>query len=112
MAIRARVRVELKKKYNDPMRNFRDMLQEFRRRVNNSGIMHDVKDHEFFESKSEKKRKKRKEAEKKHLMEDLERKILGGERVKASAGLIKKIMSNLNKDKKDNKKRTKYRQDD
>jgi hypothetical protein len=46
-------------------------------------------------------------------METLEQKILGGERVKASAGLIKKIMSNLAKNKRDNNnKRNNYRQDD
>jgi small subunit ribosomal protein S21 len=111
MANRARVRVELKKKYNDPHRNFKDMLQEFKRRVSNAGILHDYKEHQFYESPSEKNRKKRKEAEKKRQMETLERKILGGERVKASAGLIKKVMANLAKNKRDNKKRN-YRQDD
>lgn len=112
MANRARVRVELKKKYNDPHRNFKDMLQEFKRRVSNAGIMHEYKEHQFYESPSEKNRKKKKEAEKKAQMETLERKILGGERVKASAGLIKKVMSNLNKNKRDNNKKRNYRQDD
>jgi ribosomal protein S21 len=111
MANRARVRVELKKKYNDPQRNFKDMLQEFKRRVSNAGILHEYKEHQFYESPSEKNRKRKKEADKKRQMETLERKILGGERVKASAGLIKKVMSNLTKNKRDNKKRN-YRQDD
>lgn len=112
MANKVRVRVQLKSKYNDRDRNFRDMLQEFKRRVSNAGIMHDYRDHEFYTSESEKKRKKKKEAAKKNQMAILEKRILGGERVQASAGLIKKIMSNLNKDKKDTKKRNKYRQDD
>ena len=105
----ARVRVELKRKYNDPHRNFKDMLQEFKRRVSNAGILHDYKDHQYYESKSEKKRKKRKEAEKKMQMELLEKKILGGEKVKASAGMIKKIVSQMYKN---NKKSNNYRQDD
>lgn len=112
MANQTRVRVELKKKYSDPHRNFKDMLQEFKRRVSNAGILHDYKAHQVYESPSEKNRKKRKEAQKKHQMETLEQKILGGEKVKASAGLIKKIMSNLAKGKQDAKKRNNYRKDD
>jgi ribosomal protein S21 len=104
-----RVRVELKKKYNDPQRNFKDMLQEFKRRVSNAGILHDYKEHQFFETKSEKKRKKRKEIEKKLQMEALEQKILGGEKIRASAGLIKKVMSHMNKN---SKKRNNYQQDE
>jgi len=53
-----RVKVELKKKHNDPQRNFKDMLQEFKKRVSNAGILHDYKDHQFYETKSQKKRKK------------------------------------------------------
>ena len=96
MSNKTRVRVDLKKKYNDPQRNFKDMLQEFKRRVSNAGILHDFKEHQFYETKSEKRRKKRKEAQKKLQMEMLEQKILGGERTKASAGLIKKVVSQSN----------------
>jgi hypothetical protein len=39
-------------------------------------------------------------------MESLKNKILGGEKVKASAGMIKKIMMNLHKDKKDSQNRS------
>lgn len=113
MANIARVRVELKKKYNDPQRNFKEMFQEFKRRVSNAGIMYAYREHEFYMSKSEKRRKKRNEAMKKQQMETLELQILGGEKINASAGMIKKIMSNLNKDKKDNKKRNnKTKRDD
>lgn len=97
MANVVRVRVELKKKYNDPHKNFREMHAEFKRRVSNAGILHDYKDHEYFESKSEKKRKKRSATRKKLQMEMLEEKILSGERVKASPGLVKKAMANHNK---------------
>lgn len=97
MANAVRVRVELKKKYNDPHKNFKDMFAEFKRRVSNAGIMHDFKEHEFYESKSEKARKKKKAAKKKQQMEILEGKIQRGERVKAPAGVIKKVMANQNK---------------
>lgn len=112
MANVTRIRVELKKKYNDPKKNFNDMFQEFKRRYNNSGIAADYKDHESYESKSQKRRKKRIESKKRRQMETLEQKVLGGEKVKASAGMMKKVLSNINKDKKDNKKRNNYRNDD
>lgn len=112
MANQVRVRVECKRKYSDPHRNFKDMIQDFKRKVSNSGILHDYKEHQYYESPSEKNRKKRKESEKKQQMEALEKKILGGETVKASAGLIKKVMSNLAKNKRDNKKWNNYRKDD
>lgn len=97
MANATRVRVELKKKYNDPHRNFKEMFTEFKRRVSNAGIMHEYKEHQFYESKSEKARKKRKAAAKKIQMDLLEGKIQRGERVQAPAGVIKKVMSNQNK---------------
>lgn len=109
MANKSRVRVELRKKHGDPYRNFKEMLQEFKRKVSNAGILHDFKEHQFYESKSEKKRKKRKEAEKKFQMELLEEKILGGERVKASAGAIKKVVSQMYKN---GKKNNNYKKDD
>ena len=102
MANKVNVRVELKKKYPDRdvsvnNRNFKEMMQTFRKLVNNSGVMHEYKEHQTFESKSEKRRKKRKEARKKRRMEMLEEKILRGERVKAPSGIVRKV---LNKDKK------------
>ncbi len=99
MANTARVRVELKDKYNDPEKNFREMFQEFKRKVSNAGILHDYKNHQEFESPSEKKRKKRREATKKRQQENLTEKILYGERVKAPSGVIKKILSNQRKKK-------------
>ena len=94
MANIARVRVELQKKYNDPERNFKEMFQEFRRRVGHAGILHDLKEHERFESRSQKKRRKQRESIKKHEHELLEKKILAGERVKAPSGVIKRIIAN------------------
>lgn len=99
MANVTRVRVEIKNKYNDPYKNFKEMFAEFKRRVSSAGILADFKEHEFYESKSEKKRKKRRAAVAKRQSEMVEEKILSGERVKAPGGLIKKIMSNQNKKK-------------
>lgn len=98
MANATRVRVELKKKYNDPEKNFREMFQEFKRRVSNAGILHDLKGHQYFESKSEKARKAKREAIKKARQQTLEEKVLRGERVNAPSGVIKKIMASQKKD--------------
>lgn len=102
MANVTRVRVEIKNKYNDPYKNFKEMFAEFKRRVSSAGILADFKDHQFYESKSEKQRKKKREAVAKRRSEMIEEKILSGERVKAPGGLIKKIMSNQNKKRKPN----------
>lgn len=88
-----RVRVELKNKYNDPHKNFKLMMQEFRTQVSDAGILHDYKEKSTFESPGEKKRRKRAEQNRKFRNERLEKLILLGERVKAPAGLIKKVMA-------------------
>lgn len=98
----ARVRVENKEKYNDPYKNFKEMFGEFKRQVSSAGVLHDYKEHQTYESKSEKERKKKREAAAKRRMEFVEQKILAGERVNAPAGLIKKIKA---AQKKKNKKR-------
>lgn len=95
-----RIRVEIKKKYSDPHKNFKEMFQEFKGRVNKSGILHDFKDHQYYESKSEKNRRKRRDAAKRFQMEAILDKIMKGERVKAPSGLIKKLLGTHNKDKK------------
>jgi len=102
MANITRVRVEIKNKYNDHHRNFKEMFAEFKRRVSSAGILADYKEHEFYESKSVKARKKRKEAVAKQRSEMIEEKLLAGEKVNAPAGLIKKIKAKQNK--KDKKK--------
>lgn len=104
MANIVRVKVELKKKYNDPAKNEKEMIQEFKRRVNSSGLLTTYKEHQVFESKSSKARKKKREQVKKHQMEQLEYKILAGEKVNARPGVVKKVMANINKDRKDRKK--------
>lgn len=76
------------------------MFQEFKRRVSNAGILHDYKDHQYFETKNQKLRRKRREAAKRFQMETLAEKILAGERVKAPSGLVKKVLASHKKDKK------------
>lgn len=100
-----RVRVEIKKKYNDPEKNFREMHQEFKRRVSNAGILHDLKAHQYFESKSDKERKSKAESKKKARQQQIEEAIRRGERVNAPSGVIKKIMSGGKKDNKNNNRR-------
>lgn len=94
-----RVRVELKNKHSDPMKNFKDMLQEFRGQVSKAGVLHDFKNHEVFEGKSDKLRKKKREAIKKKDQDVLKEKILSGQRVKVPSGVIKKILSSGKKKK-------------
>lgn len=110
MANIARIKVELQKKYNDSDRNFKEMLSEFRKRVGHAGILHDLKNHERFESRSQKKRRKLRESIKKHKNEILEAKILAGERVKAPSGVIQRILANQKK-KKEKKQRGTYVQE-
>lgn len=112
----ARVRVELRRKYNDSDRNFKEMLQEFRRRVTNAGVMHDFKDHQYYVSEGERKRKSKRDSAKKLLMDALTKKIVAGERIEGHGGMVKKIMSNLKKEKEKKDKRkerhNKYHQQD
>lgn len=105
MANVVRARVELKRKYNDPDKNFKDMLQEFRRRVSQAGILKEYREHQYFESESEKERKRLREASKRTLVEALKKRIQSGERVLVHPGLVKKIQADLMKEKKDKGKK-------
>ena len=112
----ARVRVELKKKFNDPIRNFKEMLHEFRRRVSHAGILHEYKGKQYYESRGEKDRKTRRDSAKKLLMDELKKRILAGERVEGHGGMVKKILSNLKKERlkeeKRKERRKQYQQND
>jgi ribosomal protein S21 len=60
------VRVELDEpsgRFKDKERAFRGMLNAFKKRVNECGILSQWKQHQFFESKSDKSRRKRRKAE-------------------------------------------------
>lgn len=109
MANAVRIRAELKKKYNDPDRNFKELHNEFQRKVRTAGIKAELKDHEFYQSKSEINRNKKRETTKRLQMESLEKKILAGEKIDATPGLVKKVMAKINNDKKDKRK---YKQKD
>ena len=60
MARKVLVRAELKNSI-DRERDFKYLLISFKRKCNESNIMHDYKEHEYFESKSRKARKKKRE---------------------------------------------------
>ena len=92
MANAVRVRVELGRKFGDPKANLKQMIIDFRRAVNDAGIPKEIKERQSYESKSQKKRRKRRESLNKRRMEELEQKVLAGERVKAPSGLVKKIL--------------------
>lgn len=63
----ARVRVVAKDTGNmDKERAFRGLLNAFKNQVNKSGVLSEYKKREFFESKGEKRRRKRKEAIREH----------------------------------------------
>jgi ribosomal protein S21 len=60
------LRVELDSpsgRFKDEERAFRGMLNAFKKRVNEAGILSQWKQRQFFESKSEKSRRKRRQVE-------------------------------------------------
>jgi ribosomal protein S21 len=101
----AHVRVVLKKKFNDPDKNYKEMLADFRRRVSTAGVLREFKEHQFYESKSEKRRKAKRCAQKKLLMDVLTKRMLAGERIEGHGGMVKKIQSNLKKEKEKKEKK-------
>lgn len=105
MANVVRVRVELKKKYNDNWRNFKELLHEFKREVGKARIAPDFKDHQRYESKSVKDRKKRRDANKLIMIESIEKKLIAGEKSNASVGIVKKVRSIMKKKEEEKKKK-------
>lgn len=76
----ARVRVELAElrfnaSYEKRDRAFRRMWADFKRQVNESGILSDFKERQSFESKGQKKRRKLREAKIRRLKEERDRKM-------------------------------------
>lgn len=62
------VRVELRDMHPNCSRDeretaFRRMFATFKKAVTDAGVLHDYKEHEFYESESKKKRKKKRDAE-------------------------------------------------
>ncbi len=99
MANKSRAKATLGNKYRDSMANFKDLMQNFKRTVSNAGILQEYKDHEYYSTESEKKRKKRQDARKKAQIENIQNRIQAGDPVRASKGLVKKAMSGMNKKK-------------
>lgn len=81
---------------------FRIMFQEFKHRCSEAGIMHQIKENQFYESKSRKQRKKLRETINRRKQDEIEEKLRKGEKVNCSGKIIKKIKARerLNKNKK------------
>lgn len=103
MANMVRVRVELKRKFNDSEKNFKEMFHEFKRRVNLNGVMADFKDHQHYITNSERGRKRRRNAKKQSEMQNIEKKVLAGEKVNMSSCVVKKVLFKIRKDKEKNR---------
>lgn len=86
----ARVRVELKPGRFDDKAMWL-MRHDFKRQCSDVGIMHDYKEHQYFESQATKDRKKHRECVNKMQQELIEQKLDRGEKVCCSSKLIKKI---------------------
>ena len=79
-----RVRVEINPKEDDREIAFRKMFAAFKKSCAEAGVMHAFKQHETFESKSRKKRRKSREAEIARIKTKLRENFVygGGQRVK------------------------------
>ena len=101
MSNATRVRVEARRLRNDSPqekeRNFKILFQEFKRRVSDAGILAQAKDHQNFESKGEKRRKKKREAILKHKQEMILDALQRGETPKGSLGFGRKKKKKKNR---------------
>jgi ribosomal protein S21 len=96
-----RVRVDAPRRGYGESRDERDrtlklMLHIFKRQYNDAGIGHDLKEHEYFESKARKNRRKRRQSVLKVQQEELQRRFLSGERIKGGRPKIVKNSSSRN----------------
>jgi ribosomal protein S21 len=93
MAI-TRVRVEARRLRGNTLKdkelNFKALHQEFKKRVSDAGILHQLKEHQYYESKGEKARKKRKEMALKHHQEVILEAIQRGESPKGASKFRKR----------------------
>lgn len=72
---------------------FRMLFTDFKRKCSDVGIMHTIKEHERFESTASKDRKKLRDAINRRKQDELEQRIRGGEKIKGSSKILKKIKS-------------------
>lgn len=100
MARIAQVRVEARRLRNDSYgerdKNFKILLREFNKRVEESGIKQLMKDKQYFESKGEKARRKRKDAIRKHQQQIILDAIERGESPKGAVKFRGKKKKNKN----------------
>jgi ribosomal protein S21 len=94
MAI-ARVRVELKPTKRGQAVDFKIMFQEFKRRVSDVGILHELKDRQYFESKRRKDRLAKRQAVQRRKEDEVEGMILRGEKVEGSSKIVRKIRTRI-----------------
>lgn len=85
------LRVELRPGVRCDDRSMKMLIHDFRKKVNEAGILPLYKEHQYFESKSSKARKKRKDCINKMEQDTIERKLAAGEKVQCSSKMIKKI---------------------
>jgi len=93
MAVNVRVELRLGRGNNSPVdrdRAFKMLLKEFNNRVNETGILHAIKEREFYQSKSEKRRKKRHESALRIQQEKILDAIERGESPKGASKFLKK----------------------
>lgn len=88
-------RVYVKNKYADPDKNLKDAVREFRNRVGSAKIMHLLKKRDFFESKTVIRKRKKHESKRKAWEGMVEEKILNGDPLDISPGVLKRIMKRL-----------------
>jgi ribosomal protein S21 len=77
--------------YRDREKCFKKMMVDFRHMLQDSGILHDMKEKQYFESNARKDRRKKRTAALKRQQDDLEKKIKKGEKVDGPFKLVRKI---------------------
>jgi len=99
MANKVQVRVELrhfmKGDWFDRDKAFRLMMDAFRRKVGDAGIRQAYYEHQEFTSKSRKIRHRKHLARIEQQMDQLERRILGGETIRTNTQMVKRVMQRL-----------------
>lgn len=101
----ANVRVELRDKrsgsFEEQRRAFMAMLADFRKKCDESGIKHEMKRYEVFESKGEKRRRKQREYRAKAKQENLIAAVGRGECPKEAVKFLRKGKKKKNRSSQD-----------
>ena len=101
--VRARVDIREFKKHNDWDRDraFKILFQEFKHRCSDAGIMPMIKEHQHYESKGVKLRRKKRDSLNKRKEDEIAEKLRRGEKVIGNIKLVKKILNKTKKKKQD-----------